>query len=141
MLLVRVLPSSNALFNDNDFNFESETTSSLSLTSRPTLRPQLQTLSPSRSQTAAPSSSDQIISAAPSTWLNIPVNSGQLVTSSDKNFTTMSMVYTFVICVVLFICILVFFEFNRHYKQIFLKRYQKRFIDIGQVPPQPPETR
>jgi hypothetical protein len=47
------------------------------------------------------------------------------------------MVYTLLINIVLIILFLLFFEYNRHYKQIFLKRYQKRFIDIGQVPPQP----
>lgn len=69
-------------------------------------------------------------------WWNSTIDKS-ILTSKDKNLDTMSMVYTLIINIVLFIFFLVFFEYNRHYKQIFLKRYQKRFIDIGQVPPQP----
>ena len=47
------------------------------------------------------------------------------------------MVYTLVINIIMFLMLLIFFEFNRHYRQIFLKRLQKRFIDIGKVPPIP----
>ena len=120
-------------------------------TRKPTLKPsQSTTSSPSitpsflPSSSYAPSSNSPTITAAPTSWfgsVETNPNPGQLVTSSDKNFTTMSMIYTFVICIILFLFLLIFFEFNRHYKQIFLKRYQKRFIDIGQVPPQPPDSR
>ena len=49
----------------------------------------------------------------------------------------MSMIYTLIFCVVLFIFFICFFEYNRRYKQIYEKRCQKRFIDIGQVPERP----
>ncbi len=74
----------------------------------------------------------------PSLWINI-TESQKLFTSKDKNLTTTSMLYTLGINLALFVFFLVFFETNRKYKQIYLKRYQARFIDIGQVPPQPPD--
>ena len=71
-------------------------------------------------------------------WFNVSLTN-QLFTSKDKQLSTMSMIYTLVINFVLFVGFIVFFEYSRHYKQIFLKRYQRRFIDLGQVPPQPSE--
>ena len=56
----------------------------------------------------------------------------------NTEFSTQSMVYTLLINVVAFIFLTCFFEGNRHYKQIFLKRLQQRFITIGRVPPEPP---
>lgn len=45
--------------------------------------------------------------------------------------TTRGMWITLVLNVIMFIFLLCFFEGNRFYRQIFLKRLQKRFIDIG----------
>ena len=49
------------------------------------------------------------------------------------------MIYTLIINIIMFSMLLCFFEANRFYRQIFLKRFQKRFIDIGRVPPIPPK--
>ena len=56
---------------------------------------------------------------------------------SDLNLSTRGMIYTLVINIIMFVMLLLFFDFNRHYRQIFLKRMQKRFIDIGRVPKMP----
>lgn len=58
---------------------------------------------------------------------------------STKTFSTSSMLYTLGINLGLFVFFIFFFEANRHYKQIFLKRMQKRFIKAGRVPPEPPD--
>lgn len=55
----------------------------------------------------------------------------------NLDLSTRGMIYTLVINIIMFVMLLLFFEFNRHYRQIFLKRLQKRFIDIGKVPPIP----
>jgi Late exocytosis, associated with Golgi transport len=63
------------------------------------------------------------------------------LTGNDNNqldLSTRGMIYTLIINIVVFVCILIFFEVNRFYRQIFLKRYQKRFIEKGRVPPKPP---
>ena len=144
LLSILICIYSITITESNHFKIAATTSSP---TRKPTLKPS-QTNTPSPTMTPlssyAPSSNSPIITAAPTSWfgsVETNPNPGQLVTSSDKNFTTMSMIYTFVICIILFLFLLIFFEFNRHYKQIFLKRYQKRFIDIGQVPPQPPDSR
>ena len=46
---------------------------------------------------------------------------------------------TLFINISLFVFILVLFEFNKKYKQIYLKRYQQRFVDTGRVPDEPPD--
>ena len=53
------------------------------------------------------------------------------------NLSTEGMVLTLTVNVVIFVLLLFFFEKNRFYKQIFLKRYQKRFTETGRVPPEP----
>jgi hypothetical protein len=55
------------------------------------------------------------------------------------DLSTRGMVYTLIINVCMFVFFLLFFEANRKYRQIYLKRLQKRFLDIGRVPPNPPE--
>lgn len=64
--------------------------------------------------------------------------------SSQENvnslgLSTRGMLLTFLVNVVLFVLLMLFFEFNRHYKQIFLKRYQNKFIKTGRVPEKPPD--
>ena len=64
--------------------------------------------------------------------------------SSQENvnslgLSTRGMLLTFLVNVVLFVLLMLFFEFNRHYKQIFLKRYQNKFIKAGRVPDKPPD--
>ena len=58
---------------------------------------------------------------------------------NNLDLSTRGMIYTLIINVCLFTFFLFFFDANRKYKQIYLKRLQKRFIDIGRVPPNPPE--
>lgn len=63
------------------------------------------------------------------------------LSNHDKNnldLSTKGMIYTLIINMFMFSMLLGFFEVNRFYRQIFLKRLQKRFIDIGRVPPIPP---
>ena len=63
------------------------------------------------------------------------------LSNHDKNnldLSTKGMIYTLIINMFMFSMLLGFFEVNRFYRQIFLKRQQKRFIDIGRVPPIPP---
>jgi hypothetical protein len=57
---------------------------------------------------------------------------------NNLDLSTNGMIYTLIINIVMFTFLLCFFEANRFYRQIFLKRFQKRFIDIGRVPPIPP---
>lgn len=42
------------------------------------------------------------------------------------------------VSIVMFVLIQATFEYTRFYKQIHLKRMQKRFQEIGRVPPAPP---
>lgn len=65
-------------------------------------------------------------------------------TSSDAavralNLSTEGMILTLLVNVIIFAALLLFFEKNRFYKQIFLKRYQRRFTETGRVPPAPPD--
>ena len=60
-------------------------------------------------------------------------------TKNNLDLSTNGMIYTLIINIVMFLFLLCFFEANRFYRQIFLKRFQKRFIDIGRVPPIPPQ--
>ena len=62
-----------------------------------------------------------------------------LCTSASKNLTLGGMLTTLIASVILLVALVILFEYSRHYKQIFLKRYQKRFINIGRVPSQPPD--
>jgi len=55
------------------------------------------------------------------------------------NLSTDGMVLTLFVNFVLFAGLLLFFEKNRFYKQIFLKRYQRRFTETSRVPPPPPD--
>ena len=56
----------------------------------------------------------------------------------NQHISTMGMITTLAINIGVFIAIQWVFEVNRFYKQIYLKRLQKRFEDIGRVPPIPP---
>ena len=58
---------------------------------------------------------------------------------NNLDLSTRGMIYTLIINIIMFVMLLCFFEFHRHYRQIFQKRVQKRFIDIGRVPPIPPK--
>jgi hypothetical protein len=59
-------------------------------------------------------------------------------TNSAAQSTTRGMIYTFIINIIIFLILLIVFEVYRHYKQIFLKRYQKRYIETNRIPPEPP---
>jgi hypothetical protein len=58
--------------------------------------------------------------------------------NDNNNLTTTGMVETLLISTACFIFVLFVFEANRFYKQIYLKRLQKKFINAGRVPPEPP---
>ncbi len=55
-------------------------------------------------------------------------------------FIFLGLLTTLYINISLFIFILILFEFNKKYKQIYLKRFQQRFIDTGRVPEEPPDS-
>lgn len=55
-------------------------------------------------------------------------------------FILLGLLTTLYINISLFIFILILFEFNKKYKQIYLKRFQQRFIDSGRVPEEPPDS-
>jgi hypothetical protein len=57
----------------------------------------------------------------------------------NQHLSTGGLFVTLVINVIIFAIIQVIFEINRFYKQIYLKRLQKRFEDTGRVPPVPPD--
>lgn len=58
---------------------------------------------------------------------------------TQLNLSTDGMVLTLIVNVGIFCILLMFFEANRLYKQIFQKRLQKRFINTGRVPAEPPD--
>ena len=58
---------------------------------------------------------------------------------SKLDLSTQGMLTTLFINMIVFVLILGFFEYNRYYRQIFLKRLQRRFIAAGRVPPNPPK--
>jgi len=59
---------------------------------------------------------------------------------TELNLSTDGMILTLIVNVGIFCCLLMFFEINRLYKQIFQKRLQKRFINTGRVPKEPPDN-
>ena len=72
---------------------------------------------------------------------SIAIGSPATLQASDRNgidLSTRGMVITLGINLAAFVCIFAFFEVNRYYKQIFLKRLQRRFIAAGRVPKAPP---
>lgn len=78
----------------------------------------------------------------PVTPLNKMSATNTQLSNHNKNnldLSTKGMIYTLIINIFMFTFLLCFFEANRFYRQIFLKRFQKRFIDIGRVPPIPPK--
>lgn len=65
-------------------------------------------------------------------------NTSNTLSSNNNNVnTTSGMVTTLIINIVIFLLIMFVFELNRHYKQIYQKRYQKRFIETNRIPPEP----
>ena len=56
----------------------------------------------------------------------------------NQHISTMGMITTLLINIGVFVLVQWIFEVNRFYKQIYLKRLQKRFEEIGRVPPIPP---
>ena len=59
--------------------------------------------------------------------------------TNRNDTTTNGMLTTLLISMLGFVVIQATFEYNRNYKQIYLKRLQKRFIHVGRVPPEPPK--
>jgi type III secretory pathway component EscR len=59
---------------------------------------------------------------------------------NNANIDTTAFVETLVINIGVFISLIAFFETTRFYKQIFLKRHQKRFIMTERVPPIPSDS-
>lgn len=57
--------------------------------------------------------------------------------NSTQSVTTEGMIYTLGVNLALFFFFIAFFEANRLYKQIFLKRLQRRFVLANKVPPEP----
>jgi hypothetical protein len=57
---------------------------------------------------------------------------------ANNTYTTSGAMTTLAFSIVLFVIIQAVFEYTRFYKQIHLKRLQKRFQEIGRVPPNPP---
>ena len=55
------------------------------------------------------------------------------------NLSTDGMIVTLIANIGIFSVLLLFFEANRLYKQIFQKRLQKKFISTGRVPKEPPD--
>jgi hypothetical protein len=55
----------------------------------------------------------------------------------NQHLSTKGMLITLGINLVMFVILVGVFEAHRFYKQIYLKRLQKRFEDIGRVPPIP----
>ena len=66
------------------------------------------------------------------------MNDAGVYDNPNQHISTMGMITTLAINIGVFIAIQGLFEVNRFYKQIYLKRLQKRFEDIGRVPPIPP---
>lgn len=60
-------------------------------------------------------------------------------TSNDNaHLTTSGVIDTFLINIVVFVVLMVIFEYNRFYKQIYLKRMQNKFkVDPSPCPAQP----
>ena len=71
--------------------------------------------------------------------INTPSDEGQTYDNPNQHLTTGGMFITFIISLCCFLIVQGIFETNRFYKQIYLKRLQKRFEEIGRVPsiPQP----
>eukprot|EP01038_Epipyxis_sp_PR26KG_P006986 gene6986-9547_t len=59
--------------------------------------------------------------------------------NTNNNLTAIGMVETLLINLGVFLAVMLVFEINRHYKQIYLKRLQRRFQISKRVPPVPPE--
>eukprot|EP01035_Chromulina_nebulosa_P020397 gene20397-26468_t len=57
--------------------------------------------------------------------------------SSPAASTTRGMIYTLLINLVAICIIIAVFESNRSLKQIFQKRFQRRFVESGRIPPEP----
>lgn len=72
-----------------------------------------------------------------STHANFIGNSTLIHTNIPSASTTRGMLLTLAINMVMFTILVIVFESNRSYKQIFLKRYQKRFITAGKIPSEP----
>ena len=58
--------------------------------------------------------------------------------NSNANHSYDGTVVTVITSLFIFVAIQTTFEINRFYKQIYMKRFQKRFEDVGRVPPEPP---
>jgi len=64
---------------------------------------------------------------------------GSYQASGTTSYSTRGMLISLYINLVAFAVFMCIFEFNRSFKQIYLKRCIKRFIDAGRVPPIPPK--
>ena len=67
-----------------------------------------------------------------------PPDGNTVPDNPNQHISTMGMITTLLINIGVFVLIQWVFEVNRFYKQIYLKRLQKRFEEIGRVPPIPP---
>lgn len=56
----------------------------------------------------------------------------------NQHISSLGMITTLGISIGVFVVVQGVFETNRYFKQIYLKRLQKRFEDVGRVPPVPP---
>ena len=67
-----------------------------------------------------------------------PPGTDTIPDNPNQHISTMGMITTLLINIGVFVLVQWIFEVNRFYKQIYLKRLQKRFEEIGRVPPIPP---
>jgi hypothetical protein len=70
---------------------------------------------------------------------NQPLDKLSKTDNNGVDLSTRGMIITLALNLGAFVCILCFFEYYRNYKQIFLKRLQRRFIAAGRVPKAPPQ--
>lgn len=83
--------------------------------------------------------STRILESVPSVPAKNPPHDIMQSKSADASIlATRAMIYTLIINIALFVVLVMVFEANRRYKQIFLKRYQKRFVEADRVPEEPP---